>query len=175
MSQDEQCSGDGPQTPSALNVHLRWPQSPSLCWWDRSHHMGQDSIPSTLGSSAPSLVVLSITLPYRPLLQLVVFWSFPSPQFRDTTQHCILKVKHDSCLIYPPLFPPSSGSHKHPKEKSIFSVAKRNSRSAWGWSEAGFGSGWSCWETFVRTGTAPRNRGNSPSTKQRPQSTLNIF
>lgn len=54
-------------------------------------------------------------------------------------------------------------------------MAKRNSRSARGWSEAGFGSGWSYWETFVRTGTAPQSRGNSLDTRQRPQSTLNIF
>lgn len=106
---------------------------------------------------------------------LNVFWSFPSLQFRDTTQHCALKVKHRSCLIYSLLFPPTSGSHKHPKEKSIFSMAKRNSRSARGWSEAGFESGWNYSETFVRTGTAPRNQGNSLDTKQRPQNTLNIF
>lgn len=54
-------------------------------------------------------------------------------------------------------------------------MAKRNSRSAWGWSEAGFGSGWNYWETFVRTGTAPQNQGNSLDTRQRPQSPLNIF
>lgn len=105
----------------------------------------------------------------------MLFWSFPSLQFRDTTQHCALKVKHRSCLIYSLLFPPTSGSHKHPKEKSIFSMAKRNSRSARGWSEAGFESGWNYSETFVRTGTAPRNQGNSLDTKQRPQNTLNIF
>lgn len=99
------------------------------------------------------------------------FLSFPSPQFSNAIQHCVLKVKQDSWLIYHPLFPPTWLTQASQRE--IFAQhgqEKLEKCPRVEWSRL-----WIYSETFVRTGTAPQNQGNSLDTKQRPQSALNIF